>query len=65
MECHDTLFGPFRLVDGEIMLRAYEEILEVINDKTEKKGNERIDFYEAVRIAYTGEVYAKVLSTQN
>ena len=54
MECHDTMFGPFRLVDGQIMLRAYEEILEVINDKTEKKGNETINFYEAVRIAYTG-----------
>ena len=59
MECHDTMFGPFRLVDGQIMLRAYEEILEVINDKTEKEGNETINFYEAVRIAYTGHQYMR------
>ena len=52
MECHHTLFGPFRLVDGYNMMRAYEDILEVINDRTEKKGYETtIDFYEAVRIA--------------
>ena len=55
MECHDTLFGPFRLVDGSIMMRAYEDILEVINDKTQyRKETETttIDYYEAVRIAY-------------
>ena len=41
-------------------MRAYESIIEVINDKTEKKGNETIDYYEAVRIAYTeSEVHAK------
>ena len=53
MECHDTLFGPFRLVDGGVMDRAYEDILDVINDKTEKKGYETIDFYEAVSTVYT------------
>ena len=37
MECHGTLFGPFRLVDGGIMDRAYESIIDVINDKTERK----------------------------
>jgi hypothetical protein len=29
MECHDTLFGPFRIVDGGIMDRAYENILKL------------------------------------
>jgi hypothetical protein len=54
MECHDTLFGPFRIVDGGIMDRAYESIIDVINDRTETNGYETtIDFYEAVRIAYT------------
>ena len=57
MECHDTLFGPFRIVDGGIMDRAYESIIDVINDKTEKKGT--IDFYEAVRIAYTESEYMR------
>ena len=57
MECHDTLFGPFRIVDGVIMDRAYESILEVINDMTEKKGYESIGYYEAVRIAYTESKY--------
>jgi hypothetical protein len=52
MECHDTLFGPFRIVDRGIMDRAYESILEVINDRTETNGYETIDYYEAVRIAY-------------
>jgi hypothetical protein len=53
MECYDALFGPFRLVDGDNMMRAYEDIPEVINERTEKKqGDEKtIDFYEAVRIA--------------
>ena len=57
MECHDTLFGPFRIVDGGIMDRAYESIIDVINDRTEKKGNETIDYYEAARIAYTESEY--------
>ncbi len=38
MECHSNLFGPFRLVDGGVMDRAYESIIDVINDRTEKKG---------------------------
>ena len=59
MECHDTLFGPFRIVDGGIMDRAYESIIDVINDRTEKKGYETIDFYEAVRIAYTENEYMR------
>jgi hypothetical protein len=63
MECHDTLFGPFRIVDGGIMDRAYESIIDVINDRTEKKGYETtietIDFYEAARIAYTESEYMR------
>ena len=59
MECHDTLFGPFRIVDGGIMDRAYESIIDVINDRTEKKGYETIDFYEAARIAYTKSEYMR------
>jgi hypothetical protein len=40
------------------MHRAYEDILEVINDRTVKRGgNEIIDYYEAVRIAYTERKY--------
>ena len=36
------------------MLKAYASILEVIKDKTDgKKENNVIDYYEAVRIAYT------------
>jgi hypothetical protein len=65
-ECHDTLFGPFRPVDGLIMDRAYEDILEVINDRTgkneERQGNKTtttIDYYEAARIAYTDREYMK------
>ena len=57
MECHHTLFGPFRLIDGGVMHRAYESIIDVINDRTEKKGT--IDFYEAVRIAYTESEYMR------
>jgi hypothetical protein len=60
MECHDSLFGPFRLVDGGVMDRAYESIFDVINDRTEKKGYETtIDFYQAVRIAYTENEYMR------
>ena len=60
MECHDTLFGPFKLGQVDVMERAYESILEVINDKTDKKkkGNDTtLDYYEAVRIAYTDREY--------
>jgi hypothetical protein len=37
--------------------RAYESILEVINDITEKKGYESTDYYEAARIAYNEREY--------
>ena len=57
MECHDTLFGPFKLCEVDIMERAYESILEVINDMTEKKGYESIDYYKAARIAYVESEY--------
>jgi hypothetical protein len=54
MECHDALFGPFKLGQVDVMERAYESILEVIYEKTEKKGYDTtIEYYEAVRIAYT------------
>jgi hypothetical protein len=60
MECHDRLFGPFRLVDGGVMDRAYESIIDVINDRTGKKGYETtIDFYEAARITYTQSEYMR------
>jgi hypothetical protein len=65
-ECHDTLFGPFGLVDVLIMERAYEDILEVINERTDKKGNDvaittttTIDYYEAARTAYTDREYMR------
>ena len=57
MECHDTLFGPFKLGQVDVMERAYESILEVINDMTEKKGYESIDYYEATRIAHGESEY--------
>jgi hypothetical protein len=59
MECHDTLFGPFKLGQVDVMERAYESILEVINDMTEKKGHESIDYYEAARIAYNDREYMR------
>jgi hypothetical protein len=58
-ECHEYLFGSFRLVDGGVMDRAYESIIDVIKERTEKKGYETIDFYEAVRIAYTESEYMR------
>ena len=36
-DCHFNLFGPFRLVNGDIVLRAYEGIIDVINDRTGKE----------------------------
>jgi hypothetical protein len=59
MECHEYLFGPFRIVDGGIVLRAYESILDVINGRTDKKGYETIDYYDAARIAYTESEYMR------
>ena len=49
MECHHTLFGPFRIVNGGDVLRAYESIIDVIDDRTDKKGYDTIDFYEAAK----------------
>jgi hypothetical protein len=49
-ECHEYLFGPFRLVDGGIMEKAYESTIEVIKSNSNKKA---IDYYKAVKIAYT------------
>ena len=60
MECHDTLFGPFRIgLSSALWMRAYESILEVINDRTETNGYETIDYYEAVRIAYMKSEYMR------
>ena len=61
MECHDTLFGPFRLVDGpyhltERMKRLLKlSMIRLIRKETETT----IDFYEAVRIAYTDNEYMR------
>jgi hypothetical protein len=48
------------------MQRAYEDILEVINERTDKKANDTtaaitttIDYYEAARIAYTDREYMR------
>ena len=42
------------------MDRAFESIVDVINDMTEKKWYETtIDYYEAVRIAYTESEYMR------
>jgi hypothetical protein len=57
-ECHNMLYGPFRLVDSGIMDKAYESIIDVIKDRTERKGN-GINYYEAVRIAYTESEYMR------
>jgi hypothetical protein len=60
MECHSNLFGPFRLIDGGVMDRAYESIIDVINNRTGKKGCETtIDYYKAARIAYTESEYMR------
>jgi hypothetical protein len=59
-DCRDTLFGPFRPGDVLIAVRAYEDILEVINEKTDKKGDDTtVDYYEAARIAYTDREYMR------
>jgi hypothetical protein len=40
--------------------RAYEDILEVINERTDNKGDQTtIDYYKAARIAYTEWAYMK------
>ena len=61
-DCHFNLFGPFNLGLIDDKMRAYESILEVINDKTVKKnqGNKTtIDYYEAARIAYANGQYMR------
>jgi hypothetical protein len=67
-ECHDTLFGPFKLGLIDDNVNAYESILEVINDRTEREGKNKtttIDYYEAVRIAYTdGQHMKKYLDSE-
>ena len=56
-DCHFNLFGPFRLGQVDVTMRAYESILEVIYQRTGKKKQQKdtttTDYYEAVRIAYT------------
>jgi hypothetical protein len=60
IECHDMLFGPFKLGLVDDKVNAYESILEIINDRTEKEENEStIDYYEAVRIAYRDGRYMR------
>ena len=57
-DCHFNLFGPFKLGLLVDKMKAYESILEVINDRTEREGKNKtttIDYYEAVRIAYSDE----------
>jgi hypothetical protein len=62
-ECDDKLYGPFKTGDVLIAQRAYEDILEVINEKTFNKKNETatttIDYYEAAKIAYIEWAYLK------
>jgi hypothetical protein len=60
IECEDKLYGPFGPGNVLIAQRAYEDILEVINEKTDKKlayetatAATTMDYYEAARIAYT------------
>jgi hypothetical protein len=56
---------PFRLGDVLISERAYEDILEVINDRTDKKDDATIDYYKAARIAYTeGEYMRKYIDCE-
>jgi hypothetical protein len=58
-----VLFGPFRIVEVDTMLKAYETILLVIKDKTEEKEKEKdgntVDYYEAARIAYKNGYYMR------
>jgi hypothetical protein len=61
-DCHFNLFGPFKLGLVDDKLKAYESILEVINDRTEREGKNKtttIDYYEAARIAYTNGQYMR------
>jgi hypothetical protein len=59
-ECHDdTLFGLFRPVEVDTTLKAYETIMQVIKDKSEKKEGNKVDYYEATRIAYKNGYYMR------
>ena len=58
-ECHDALFGPFKLYEVDTQAKAYETIVKVIKDKTEQ-GQTAVDYYEA-RIAYkNGYLHEKI-----
>jgi hypothetical protein len=46
-------------VKTHTMWRAYESIMQVIKNRTEKTENKIIDYYEAVNIAYTKSEYMK------
>jgi hypothetical protein len=63
MSVHNALFGPFRIVEVDTMLKAYETILLVIKDKTEEEEEETegnpVDYYEAARIAYKNGYYIR------
>jgi hypothetical protein len=62
-ECHEALFGPFRIVEVDTALKAYETILLVIKDKSEEGKEETegntVDYYEAARIAYKNGYYMR------
>jgi hypothetical protein len=54
------LFEPCRIVLKDEMIRTYKRIIKVIKDRTENTENKvAIDYYEAVRIAYTESEYMK------
>jgi hypothetical protein len=61
IECEDTLYGPFRPGDVLIAERAYEDILEVINERTFDRPNDiattTIDF--SPLFAYTEREYLR------
>ena len=63
-DCHFSLFGPFKLRLVDDKMKTYESILEVINDRTDKKKKKKgidstIDYYEAAKIAYTDGQYLR------
>jgi hypothetical protein len=60
-ECHEALFGPFRIVEVDTMGKAYETILLVIKDKSEegRRDGKTVDYYEAATIAYKNGYYMR------
>ena len=62
-ECQDALFGPFKLYEVDTQAKAYETIVKVIKDKTEKGQEDGraavVDYYEAARIAYKNGYYMR------